>query len=364
MLTTPLPCYQADVLLIGLREIYGEQCVEFPRKDMLYGDMPCYYGRGFTLWSRPIQDVPRGSSAFEDVDLVIYASHRQTMPVDWRVLVRNKTTAPRVIYIDGNDDSSVDPHVRPIFKRELFEARDAVFPINFGISEHLIRPLDIENKSQLHQTHVQDTEFTSDTNYKFTAEKDYFDDLARSFFGITMQKAGWDCMRHYEIMAAGTLVMFKHLDRKPPLCAPRCPDLISYTNRDDFMEKTGRLMTNGKPNAEYLRVLEAQRTWLLANGTCSAIARYMIRQTEEFFKEKAVGKMPVVRFRALRLVGIKLFVLKETLILYGLSFVKLNPFVDWLYSNALTKIPGMRFFIFNIVLTLLSANSKGEKPKS
>lgn len=35
-------------------------------------------------------------------------------------------------------------------------------------------------------------------------EHRYYDDYSRSYFAVTRRKGGWDCMRHYEILAAGT----------------------------------------------------------------------------------------------------------------------------------------------------------------
>lgn len=349
-LTTPLFDYLADSLLIGLREAYGENCVEFPRKGILYGDIPCVYGRGFTVWSRPIKDVPRGLSAFENVDLVIYSNYRRQQTIDWRLLVRNKDQAPRVIYLDGSDDNNVEPNVRPFFKRELFEPKPGVFPIGFGIPDWHVRPIALEQKSQLFQTHVQDTEFAKDINYKFTEEKEYFDDLAKSLFGITMRKGGWDCMRHYEIMAAGSVVMFKHFTEKPPLCAPQCPDFVSYTDRNDFMEKSGRLLTDGKPNGEYVRILLRQREWLLANATSSARAKHLIRQAQEFFAQKPAETMQPVRFRWVRRLWLELFFLKEHALLRTITFVKQNQFIDWFYYKCLKKIPGVGRFVSTVLL--------------
>ena len=46
-------------------------------------------------------------------------------------------------------------------------------------------------------------------------EAEYFDDYSRSFFGFTRRKAGWDCMRHYEILAAGAIPYFANLSDVP-----------------------------------------------------------------------------------------------------------------------------------------------------
>ena len=349
-ITAPLYDYQADSLLIGFRELNGAGCVDFPRKPIMYGEFPVVYGRGFTIGSHPIQDIPRNNQCFTDIDLVIYSNYQRQRPIDWRVLVRNQDKAPRIVYVDGNDDHCVEPDVRPYFKRELFEAIDGVFPIGFGVPNHLVRPINLEQKNQLHQTHVQDTEFTSDTAYKFAEEKDYYDDLARSLFGITMKKGGWDCMRHYEMLAAGTLVMFKNFDAKPPLCAPQCPHFISYSDKKDFMEKTGRLLSNGRPNEEYVRVLQAQRRWLLENATCTARARQLMAQVEQYFAGKPAETMPAVRFKTARRAAIRLFLLKENAMLRAITFVKQNPLADWFYYKVFKKIPGVGFFISRVLM--------------
>ena len=44
--------------------------------------------------------------------------------------------------------------------------------------------------------------------YIYKDEQSYYDDMYNSRFAITMRKAGWDCMRHYEIMANGCITLF------------------------------------------------------------------------------------------------------------------------------------------------------------
>jgi hypothetical protein len=348
-ITAPLYDNLGDSLLIGFRELYGANCIDFPRKSIMYGEFPVIYGRGFTLWTRPIEDVPRNARALEEIDLVIYSNYRRQKSIDWRLLVKNRHQAPRVVYLDGNDDAYIDPFVRPLFKRELFESHEGVFPIGFGVPERFVRSIHLGQKKQLHQTHVQDSEFTQDTAYKFTREDDYYDDLARSCFGITMRKAGWDCLRHYEMLAAGTLVMFKHFDQKPPLCAPQCPYFISYTDKKDFFEKAGRLWEEGKPNDEYVRILQAQREWLLKNATCTARARQLMLDIQSYFEGKPFDPMPVLRFKKIRLAGVYLFLLKESLYMWGLTLASTNPLVNWLYYRLFGRIPGAKLFVTRFI---------------
>jgi hypothetical protein len=50
----------------------------------------------------------------------------------------------------------------------------------------------------------------------FRDEKLYFQEYQRSLFGNTKCKAGWDCNRHYEILANGCIPYFENMDGIPP----------------------------------------------------------------------------------------------------------------------------------------------------
>lgn len=52
--------------------------------------------------------------------------------------------------------------------------------------------------------------------YIYTKESDYYEDYQRSYFAITCAKGGWDCMRHYEILANGCIPYFIDLDQCHP----------------------------------------------------------------------------------------------------------------------------------------------------
>ena len=46
-------------------------------------------------------------------------------------------------------------------------------------------------------------------------ERDYFVDMQRSMFGLTWKKAGWDCLRHLELLASGCLPLFTDISAAP-----------------------------------------------------------------------------------------------------------------------------------------------------
>jgi len=55
------------------------------------------------------------------------------------------------------------------------------------------------------------------SNYLFKAgeEAKYYDMYRQSMFAVTQKKGGWDCLRHYEILAAGCIPIFEDLDKCP-----------------------------------------------------------------------------------------------------------------------------------------------------
>lgn len=54
------------------------------------------------------------------------------------------------------------------------------------------------------------------STYIYKNETEYYAQYADSYFAITMKKAGWDCMRHYEIIANGCFPYFINIEGCPP----------------------------------------------------------------------------------------------------------------------------------------------------
>lgn len=53
------------------------------------------------------------------------------------------------------------------------------------------------------------------STYIYRTEESYYDGYATALYGITMRKEGWDCLRHYEIIASGSMPYFLDLDQLP-----------------------------------------------------------------------------------------------------------------------------------------------------
>ena len=271
--------YQEVSMLHGLREVLGDDCIDFPRKKIMYGDFSEspkneLHGWGFTLLTEPIQDIE--NRKLEDIDFVLYG-------VTDAYGVKNNPIIDRlakhgVWYLDGHDHSNITR--TPCFKRELFKEQENVFPTGFGIPEHRIMPLNFENKTQTIQKTAppyacfgpQILGPTARQLYVFNNEEDYYQDMNNSLFGLTCMKGGWDSLRHYEILASGACLLFRDYDRKPKLCAPQDLPCFSYNSMAELETLFARLAVDGKPTQEYIEMVCAQREWLWTHGTTKARA--------------------------------------------------------------------------------------------
>ena len=65
------------------------------------------------------------------------------------------------------------------------------------------------------------------SSYSFNDEASYYNEYRESYFAVTMKKSGWDCNRHYEIMANGCIPVFINIEQCPPKILSRFPkDLL------------------------------------------------------------------------------------------------------------------------------------------
>ena len=135
----------------------------------------------------------------------------------------------KIIFVDGEDRNETflqEYYEAPlndvidfanIFKREIGVKTQEKFknklkPIHFAIPECKIRDkINGANHLQNIATCVPGIKET----YIYKDEQSYYDDMYNSRFAITMRKAGWDCMRHYEIMANGCIPLFLNFENRP-----------------------------------------------------------------------------------------------------------------------------------------------------
>jgi hypothetical protein len=86
------------------------------------------------------------------------------------------------------------------------EKGETPYPIGFSIPEcKIVREIPPKDQD-FARTVPRDV-----TPYLFEEEADYYNDYQRSYFAVTKRKGGWDCLRHYEILANGCIPYFLDL---------------------------------------------------------------------------------------------------------------------------------------------------------
>ncbi len=281
------PDYQCDMLFHGLRSLLGPDIVEVNRIGYMYAAtfaadpaaQARLYGRGFTLFGLLGDDagVDRDDIVAKirarHFDFVIYGSIFRCQDYLAEVLAHY---APNdIIFVDGEDFSQA--LYWPVFGRGIYLKREMtpehgskVEPIWFGIPEEKIC-------ASAEKTKIFAYIDPRDRNtYIYDTEEAYYGDYRSALFGYTMKKAGWDCLRHYEIMANRCVPFFLNLDACPLGTMYRFP-------RYEIHELNAMVVNGGE---DYFRTVEGFERWselsgsmvayLKGNLTTVALARYVV----------------------------------------------------------------------------------------
>ncbi len=259
--------YMCDMLFHGLRSVLGADVVDVNHLEFMYQDT--VHG-GYTIWGLlPQVEVDRtditNKIRNKYFDLIIYG-----MAHLWRGYLDEVVAAyspSRVFFVDGCDDYSVAP-VRGkgvYFKRELPNYYTDLLPIQFAIPKEkifketfgkirLMAPLDPDNRN----------------TYGYVTEESYYRQYIESYFGKTVKKGGWDCLRHYEIMAAGCLPYFERLEE--------CPSrTLEHLPKADLMQARAlRDGWNDSRQEEWLELMYKVRKVLEEKLTTEALAKRVL----------------------------------------------------------------------------------------
>jgi hypothetical protein len=275
--------YQCDMLLHGLRTLYGNEVIDHQKVGPLYQGYPIstLYGKGFTLYGL-LPDIPIDRNhipdriASREFDLIIYGSIQRYQP--YFDLVVSTYPREKILLIDGEDQSSLlyNLHKHGLyFKRELPESLPGIFPIHFAIPKEKIGTLRLPRIRVRALIDPRDR-----STYIYNNERDYYSDYAQSLFAFTVKKGGWDCLRHYEIMANGAIPLFLDLDQCPPttcmqLPKPELMEALSYMHLD------GRFWETEEGKARWLSLHRRIHLKFVCFSTTERLAQYAIETQQQ-----------------------------------------------------------------------------------
>jgi len=243
--------YQADTLFHGLRSILGEDVVDGYKMWHLYdtadkSTLKRLWGKGFTTYGLlPDMKIDREDLAskihndyFDYIICPIHHTEIRNYTAIFDTIGRLLKYYPptKIAIIDGWDRPIIDQALASkaqYFKRELCVAYEQTAkPISFSLPKEKIKELSFTREHDFAPLvpaygHFDDPHHKT---YIYDTEKDYYDMYAESFFAYTCKKGreddkteGWDCMRHYEILACGSVPFFTDIEQCSRLALTKFP---------------------------------------------------------------------------------------------------------------------------------------------
>ena len=271
--------YINDLLFHGLHALYGADVVDSRPLWYLYSESLPFrkikhlYGRGFSIAkSIPKDEVDRTDIANKIknkyYDYVIYGQIR--ICSDYLDLVLKHYPKNKIAFICGEDEN-VSPSILfsdkfIFFKREMGERRKNMSPISFAfIKDRIVSDISSIKKTQKFATVIPGNKKT----YKFKLEASYYKDYQKSFFGKTRKKAGWDCLRHYEILANYCLPHFEGL--------AACPEntMVNYP-KELGLEANKLAESDNFDEMRYYELLNETFEYFRTKMTTEHLAKYVI----------------------------------------------------------------------------------------
>ena len=150
-------------------------------------------------------------------------------------------------------------------------------PITFSIpKEKICNPNNVKTKI------LSDLIPGNINTYIYNTEEEYYNEYKKSYFAITKKKAGWDCMRHYEILANGCIPYFINIEECPEYTMYLLPkELFIQSNKlydDKFKNKNIYEITENEINEYNIlqqKLFEYTKTYL----TTDKMVEYILKKT-------------------------------------------------------------------------------------
>lgn len=287
------PDYLCDVVFNGLRSLLGPDVVDVNRLNFMYKETADAW-TAFTLYNlldadpEPDRSDIEGKIRARYFDVILYGSvlrDRQFLP-----LVLDTYPHDRIGFLDGEDEIDTsyigyeripEQNLHPweaknvtvprdclYFKREL-TSFDRAIPISFGIPKQKICSV-IPPKVRLMA--LCDPRDRSTYVYSMENQAEYYRQYGESYFGFTRRQGGWDCMRHYEILAAGAVPYFEGIEDCPPAT-------LTFLPKDNLLEARAlhdRWTGCTKDIDDYTKILARVRFALENYLTTEALAKYVL----------------------------------------------------------------------------------------
>ena len=194
---------------------------------------------------------------------------------------------------------------------EILEETERKGALQLEYKKHIIAPLIPGDKS----TYIYDT------------ESDYYNMYRTSRYAITFKKYGFDCLRHYEILACGCVPIFLDIDQCPGATMFNFPKHLVHKTVEDAKAESDdnyikRLHDIFNYTKKYLTC--SASAWRVMHQICNTGNIDIMTSKRVLFLSGAIGYRAVNYTRELTAIGLKRIL--------GANFIDM-PRIHVLYSD-------------------------------
>ena len=143
-----------------------------------------------------------------------------------------------------------------------------IYPLSYSIPEEIF------DDSVAKENNLADLVPGKSETYIYENQDDYYNMYGKARFGITHKKYGWDCLRHYEMLANNCIPFFENLDK--------CPKNTMITFPKNLIIKANKNMDFNKYHKEIFQYAKN-------NLTCKQSAKYVLDIISKLNKDKNNG---------------------------------------------------------------------------
>ena len=227
--------------------------------------------------------------------------------------VVNKTRNIILIYGEISNDklnlcSSKFQYIAKVFENiTLLKSKivTGALPITFSIPKSKFVDLNIKKLIKKYVTSPLIPGVMS--TYIYSTEIEYYKQYQQSLFALTPKKAGWDCLRHYEVVANGCLPVIDLTD---------CPENTMYNFPKSLIKEIHQLYNRFKDlpiSQEIIDIctpyIEQITSYFYENLTCDVVAMNMLKRINFNPENKKIlylsGDLKPDYQRCLTLIGLK-----------------------------------------------------------
>ena len=278
------PDYLCDMIFHGLRSLLGPDVVDPNRLWYLYASefgpagrrLEDLSGKGFSLYGlladlNPDRDDIPAKIQSHYYDLIIFGSIHRC--IEYAPVVHACYAPQDIIFLDGEDEPEILNYLDQgiYFKREYVLDLPGMHPVSFSFPKEKICPAPPKKTKLAAVNNPQRPE-----TYVFDNEADYYADYQASLFGVTCKKAGWDCLRHYELLANHCAPLFWDLAQCPPGTLFRYPKAQAMELLTLFRQKGQDYFQTQEGFSQWARLMNDMLHVLRRDLTTEAMARYIL----------------------------------------------------------------------------------------